>query len=115
MRDNFSKGFLIFFSASILINSIKVFWFSKDIELIAGDLLHLIPALALNELLDNLFFMKEFLLVPIGLTDGLVGGITGLIVGNVLSKANLKGFFLSSCYQCIHTVSVRFFTFYSSF
>jgi phosphate/sulfate permease len=63
-----------------------MFLLKKQAEYLASDLLHLIPTGIFNALGEAISptFPDILFLIPIGLTDGIIGGIIGLILGGYL-------------------------------
>ena len=91
-KNNFYKGFFIYLVLSLLLNLLFMFLFKKQAEYLASDLLHLIPTGIFNALLELIspMFPDILFLIPIGLTDGIIGGFIGLILGRYV-RSNSKG------------------------
>jgi hypothetical protein len=85
-KNSFFLGFFVYLVLSLLLNLLFVFLFSKQAEHLAVDLLHLIPSLMFNELVESISpsFHDILFLIPIALTDGIIGGFIGLISGGFL-------------------------------
>ncbi|WP_215022061.1 hypothetical protein [Bacillus sp. ISL-39] len=96
-KNSFFIGFFVYLVLSLLLNLLFVFLFSKQAEHLAVDLLHLIPSLMFNELVESIFpsFPDILFLIPITLTDGVIGGFIGLILGGYLRDKSKGIFYIS--------------------
>jgi hypothetical protein len=96
-KNSFFIGFFVFLFLSSLLNLLFVFLFSKQAEHLAVDLLHLIPSLMFNELVESIspMFPDILFLIPIALTDGIIGGFIGLILGGYLRDKSKVIFYIS--------------------
>lgn len=89
-----------------------MFLLKKQAEHLASDLLHLIPTGIFNALVEAIspMFPDILFLIPIGLTDGIIGGFIGLIVGGYLRNKS-KGIiytFLIISFAIFEFVDVKF-------
>lgn len=82
-KNYFHKGFIIYLVLSLLVNLMFVTLFKKQAEYLASDLLHLMPTGVFNALLEGVspMFPDILFLIPLGLTDGVIGGFVGLLLG----------------------------------
>ncbi|KKK38115.1 hypothetical protein WQ57_09860 [Mesobacillus campisalis] len=82
-KNIFYKGFFVYLVLSLLLNLLFMFLFKKQAEHLASDLLHFIPTVLFNELAEVILptFPDLLFLIPLALTDGIIGGFIGLIMG----------------------------------
>lgn len=90
LKNSFLKGFILFFVFSLILNTVVMSFLNKGAEYLASDLLHILSAAIFNGLFEIILpsFPAILFLIPIAITDGLIGGLLSLII---YQSFNLKG------------------------
>ena len=98
MKKYAFRGFIIFFVSSLVLNLSTILLLNEDAETLALNAFHILPTLVFNEIMESIIgpsFIDVLLLVPIALTDGLIGLFIGLFLGKTLrNKRKEKYFFI---------------------